>query len=52
MKLISVTVSIVILFSRANYNNRLLLNNLTRRLESGDVDEKNQNELNGSVEPI
>lgn len=52
MKLISVTVSIVILFSRANYNNRLLLNNLTRRLESGDVDEKKQNELNGSVEPI
>ena len=50
MKLISVTVSIVILFSRANYNNRLLLNNLTRRLESDDVDEKKHNELNGSAE--
>ena len=40
----------MILFSRANYSNRLLLNNLARRLESGDVDEKKQNELNGSVE--
>ena len=40
----------MILFFRANYNNRLLLNNLTRRLESYDVDEKKQNELNGSVE--
>lgn len=37
---ISVTVSIVIVFCRGNYNNRLLLNNLTRRLESDDVDEK------------
>lgn len=42
VKLISVTVSIVILFSRANYNNRLLLNNFTRWLESADVDEKKQ----------
>ena len=40
----------MILFFRANYNNRLLLNNLTRRLESDDVDEKKQNELNDSVE--
>lgn len=37
---ISVTVSIVILFSRENYNNCLLLNNLTRSLESDDVDVK------------
>lgn len=49
-KLTSVTVSIVILFYRANYNNRLLLNNLTRRLESDDVDGKKHNELNCSVE--
>ena len=42
IKLISVTVPIVILFSRANYNNRLLLNNLTRRVESDDVDVKKQ----------